>query len=124
VAKSSIRHLMMQALCLAGNRDIVLYKTNDGIRGAASFYRNRTAQEIRSPARLVACLADDPEKHVAFISWHNKDILPPELQKTGQDMGVNLQIKAHLDLGTHYLLLIEAVPKVSEKQVAFKQKES
>lgn len=124
VAKSSIRQPMMEALSLVGNRDIVLYKTDDGIRGAASFYRNRTAQEIGSPARLVACLADDPDKHVALISWHNKDILPPELQKTGQDMGVNLQIKAHIGFGTQYLLLIEAVPKVSEEQVAFKQKES
>jgi hypothetical protein len=115
---------MMEALSLVGNRDIVLYKTDDGIRGAASFFRNRTAQEIRSPARLVAYLADDPDKHVALISWLNRDILPPELQKTGQDMGVNLQIKAHIGFGTHYLLLIEAIPKVSEEQVAFKQKES
>ncbi len=110
VARRSIRRPMVEALSRVGNRDIVLYFPTDGIRGAASFYRNRTAEEITSPAEMVARLADDHKETVALIYWIDKDALPPDLDKAAQAAGTDLQIEAHFDLGKKYLLLVSARP--------------
>jgi len=101
---------MAEALSRVGNRDILLYFPTDGIRGAASFYRNRTAQEIRSPTTLVARLTEDHKETVALIYWIDKDALPPDLDKGAQAAGTDLQIEAHFDLGKKYLLLVSARP--------------
>jgi 4-amino-4-deoxy-L-arabinose transferase-like glycosyltransferase len=110
VARRSIRRPMADALGRVGNRDIVLYYPTDGIRGAASFYRNRTAQEIKSPDVLVARLTKNHNEVVALVYWTDKDGLPPELDKTAQAAGANLQIEAHFDLTKRYLLLVSARP--------------
>ena len=101
---------MVEALSRAGNRDILLYHPTDGIRGAASFYRNRTAQEVMSPVALVARLTEDPKEVVALVYWTDKAALPPELQEAAQPAGADLQIEAHFDLGKRYLLLVSARP--------------
>lgn len=110
VARRSIRRPMAEALSRVGNRDIVLYFPTDGIRGAASFYRNRTAQEIRSPTTLVARLTEDHKETVALIYWIDKDALPQDLDKGAEAAGTDLQIEAHFDLGKKYLLLVSARP--------------
>jgi 4-amino-4-deoxy-L-arabinose transferase-like glycosyltransferase len=99
---------MTEALSLVGNRDILLYRPNDGLRGAASFYRNRTAQEISSPAALVARLAENSHKAVALLYSNDKEALPPELVKAARISGVHFQIKAHFDFDYKYLLLISS----------------
>lgn len=110
VARRSIHGAMAEALSRVGNRDILLYHPTDGIRGAASFYRNRTAQEVMSPAALVARLTEDPKEVVALVYWTDKAALPPELQEAGQPAGADLQIEADFDLGKRYLLLVSARP--------------
>jgi len=120
----SIRHPIDKALGLAGNRDIVLYLADDGIRGATGFYRNRTAQEIRSPEELVARLGEDPERYVVLTSRHGREreSLPPELLMAGIDAGVDLRISAHIDYGSKHLLLIEAIPEGIGEKVVYRQK--
>ena len=108
VARRSIHRPMLGALSRVGSRDIVLYKPTDGLRGAASFYRNRTAQEMRTPVALIERLADNPNQTVALICWIDKDAVPPELDKAAQSVGRNLQIEASFRLGKKYLLLVSA----------------
>ncbi|HMK77501.1 MAG TPA: glycosyltransferase family 39 protein [Thermodesulfobacteriota bacterium] len=108
VARRSIRRPVLQALSRAGNRDILLYKPTDGLRGAASFYRDRTAQEMRTPVALIERLADNPNQTVALICWIDKDAVPPELDKAAQSVGRDLQIEASFRLGKKYLLLVSA----------------
>jgi len=108
VARRSIHRPMLGALSRVGSRDIVLYKPTDGLRGAASFYRNRTAQEITSPDVLVARLAEDENEVVALVYWIDKDTLPPRLLEAAQSVGRDLQIEASFRLGKKYLLLVSA----------------
>ena len=116
VARRSMHRPMVEALSRVGNRDIVLYHPSDGLRGAASFYRNRTAQEITSPATLVGRLAEDHGKTVALVYWSAKDSLPPELDKAGQAAGADLQIEVYFDFRTKYLLLISAGPAAPRRK--------
>jgi len=108
VARRSIRRPVLQALSRAGNRDILLYKPTDGLRGAASFYRNRTAQEITSPDMLVARLTEGRDEAVALLYWIDKDALPPQLLEAAQSEGRDLQIEASFRLGKKYLLLVSS----------------
>jgi|GEM_PF-425806 4-amino-4-deoxy-L-arabinose transferase-like glycosyltransferase len=118
VARRSIRRPMLEALSHAGSRDIVLYRPTDGLRGAASFYRNRTAQEITSPDVLVARLAEGRNEVVALLYWIDKDVLPPQLLEAAQSEGRDLQIEASIRLGRNYLLLVSAGAAVRESKTA------
>ena len=125
IAQSSIRQPMMQALRLAGDEDILLHRCDDGIRGAAGFYRNQTAQEFISPAKLVAELvgnASDTDSDVALVYWFSKNTLPPELQKAAQDAGVNLHIKAHVKCNNKYLLLVSADTTIRGEKITYYDK--
>jgi 4-amino-4-deoxy-L-arabinose transferase-like glycosyltransferase len=110
VARRSMYRPMVEALSRVGNRDIVLYHPSDGLRGAAGFYRNRTAQEITSPATLVGRLGGDHGKTVALVYWSAKDSLPPELDEAGRAAGAALQIEVYFDFRTKYLLLVSLGP--------------
>jgi hypothetical protein len=105
VAKRSIHRPMVEALSRAGNRDIVLYYPTDGIRGAASFYRDRTAQEITSPTTLVARLREDPNKTVALV-YSAEDRLSRDLYEAAQAAGVDVWIESQVRFGRRYLLLV------------------
>jgi len=118
VARRSIRRPMLEALSHAGSRDIVLYKPTDGLRGAASFYRNRTAQEITSPDVLVARLIEGQNEVVALLYWIDKDVLPAQLLEAAQSEGRDLQIEASFDFGKKYLLLVSAGAAVRESKTA------
>ncbi len=111
MAKSSTRQPMMNALRLVGDRDLVIYDTDDGVRGAAGFYRNRSVQEIQSVAGLIIKLGRNPGKTAALTFCNNKDTLPPEIQKAAQNFSTNLHIEAHFNFGEKCLLLISAYPK-------------
>jgi len=111
IASRSIHRPMMEAFSRVGNRDIVLYLPGDGIRGAASFYRNRTAQEIRSPTTLVARLIENQNKTVALVAWIAKDAPPPGLYKAAQAVGINLRIEEAVDFHKEYVLIISAKPQ-------------
>ena len=114
VARRSIRLPIEKALSRVGNRDIILYHPPDGLCGEVSFYRNRTAQELRLPITLVARLKKDCQKTVALIYRVNNDALPPELDKAGQAAGADLQIEAHFELGKRYFLLVSAKPEANK----------
>jgi 4-amino-4-deoxy-L-arabinose transferase-like glycosyltransferase len=107
IAKNSIRKPLMEALNRAGSRDIVLYDPNDGIRGATGFYRNRTAQEIRSPDMLVARLGEKPDNTVALIYMYDQ----AKIIEYAKGIGKNLRIEATFAIGKKHLFLISAGPK-------------
>jgi len=106
VARRSIHRPVVEILSHVGNRDIVLYRPSDGLCGEASFYRNRTAQEVRTPAALIDRLADNPNQTVALIYWIDKDALRPEVDKAAEAAGVDVRIEAQVPLGRGYLSLV------------------
>jgi 4-amino-4-deoxy-L-arabinose transferase-like glycosyltransferase len=116
VARRSIHRPLVEILSHVGNRDILLYcpAESDGLRGEASFYRNRTAQEITSPATLVTRLIKDQNGVVAFVFGTDKDALPPELNKAAQATGANLWIEAQVHFGRGYLLLVSIGSRTRE----------
>jgi len=105
VARRSIRRPMLEALSQAGNRDIVLYRPTDGLRGAAGFYRNRTAQEITSPDILVARLKEDPNKTVALV-YSAQDRPSYDLYEAAQAAGVDIRIEDRCPIYHGYMLLV------------------
>ena len=106
IAKKSIHKPMMEALSRVGNRDLVLYNPNDGIRGAASFYRNNTALEIRSPNELMKKLTDNPNNTVALIYKFDQNELQPLIFDAAKGTGKNLHIEGRFDLGKKPLFLV------------------
>jgi 4-amino-4-deoxy-L-arabinose transferase-like glycosyltransferase len=113
MARCSIYRPMIETIHYSENRDILLYSCDmdDGIRGAMGFYRNKTAQEIRSPEVLVARLSEHPDKTVALISCFSLDALPQELDKAARGFNTNLIIQTHINYRDRYILLVNAVPK-------------
>jgi 4-amino-4-deoxy-L-arabinose transferase-like glycosyltransferase len=106
VARRSMHQTMGQVLNLVGDRDVLLYHPTDGLRGEASFYRNRTAQELTSAEGLVSQLAGNPNKVVALIFSPREEVLPVELSKISQAMETHLQIEACFDFGNKYLHIV------------------
>ena len=116
VARRSIRRPILEALSRAGSRDVLLFKPTDGLRGAAGFYRNRTAQEITSPDILVARLIEGQGETVALLYWVDKNVLPRQLVEAAQSQGRELQVEASFRLGKEYLLLVSAGVPIREAE--------
>ncbi len=110
VAKRDMHPFIVEVLSRAGDRDILLYRPTDGLRGAASFYRNRTAQEITSLPELVSRLAENPDKTVALIRSFDEETLPPQMEKVRQAAGVDLRVEARFHYRRKHILLVSAGP--------------
>lgn len=111
VAKCSIHPAMLEALSLVGNREIVVYQPHDGYpldgpHGEVSFYRNRTAQKVRSWAVLIKRLAENTSKTVAMIYVIDRDALQPELDKAAQTAGGDFRIEAQIPFARGYLFFV------------------
>ena len=117
VARRSIRRPVVEALSRVGNRDIVLYFPTDGLRGAAGFYRNRTAQEVTSPSLLVARLTEDPNKTVALV-YSAEDPLSHDLYETAQAAGADLCIESQARFGRGYLFLVSIGLRTREGKIS------
>ncbi len=66
VGRRSIRGPVEAALATAGDRTVLLFNPSDGLRGAASFWRNRTTEEVRDPESFVRRLLEDPSAVALF----------------------------------------------------------
>jgi 4-amino-4-deoxy-L-arabinose transferase-like glycosyltransferase len=66
VERRSIRGPVEAALAIAGDRTVLLFNPSDGLRGAASFWRNRTAEEVQDPGSFVRRLLEDPSAVALF----------------------------------------------------------
>jgi len=66
VGRRSIRGPVEAALAIAGDRTVLLFNPSDGLRGAASFWRNRTTEEVRDPESFVRRLLEDPSAVALF----------------------------------------------------------
>jgi len=94
-----------------GSRDILLYNPDDGLRGAMSFYRNRTAQEIRSPEQLMKRLMQNQDSTVAMYLHKDRTFIPPELNKAALESGTGLKIITSFHFLDDYLIVISAGPE-------------
>jgi 4-amino-4-deoxy-L-arabinose transferase-like glycosyltransferase len=79
VARRSIRAPVEAALAQAGNRTVLLYNPSDGLRGAASFWRNRTALEVQDLPTFVRRLVEDPNAVGLFHTTVRSRFLEPLL---------------------------------------------
>jgi hypothetical protein len=100
----------VKALSLVGNREIIVYMPHDGYaldgpQGEVSFYRNRTAQRVRTPAALIDRLADKTNQTVALV-YIDRQAIPPELDKAAQAAGGDVQIEAQVPFARGYLLFV------------------
>jgi 4-amino-4-deoxy-L-arabinose transferase-like glycosyltransferase len=105
---------------LAGDREILLYHPSDGLRGAAGFYRNRTALEIRDAGMLVRRLARDTSSTVMLLFWDpENDRHLRDINSAALDAGVDLCVETSVDVGSEgrRLLLVSA----GQKREAYRQ---
>ncbi len=111
VAKCSIHPAMSDALSLVGNREIIIYQPHDGFpldgpQGELSFYRNRTAQKVRSWVVLIRRLAENPNNTVAMIYVIDRDALQLELDEAARTAGGDLKIEAQIPFARGILFFV------------------
>jgi hypothetical protein len=111
VAKSSIHPAMTEALSLVGNREIIIYQPHegfplDGAYGELSFYRNRTAQKVRTRDALIKRFAENPNKTVALFCMISREALQPEVDKIAQTAGGDVRIEAQIPFARGYLFFV------------------
>lgn len=111
VARCSIHPAMTEALSLVGDREIIVYQPHDGFpldgpHGELSFYRNRTAQKVRTAAVLINRLAENPNKTVALFYLINREALQPEVDKIVQAVGGDVRIEAQIPFARGYLFFV------------------
>lgn len=80
-------------LAAAGDRDLLLYRTEDRLRGGCGFFRNRTALEVTDPAELVGMLKNPRTVAVIVSTLSNQKELLAEAARAG----VTLTEEMHVD---------------------------
>ncbi len=108
VSKRSLRQPVEEVIRLADSRELLLYYPGDGLCGAVSFYRNRTASVVNNPPKFVSRLVEDPSKVAAILQSRTGSGLPAQIIDAAQSAGVVLRIEADVDFGRGHLLLIRA----------------
>lgn len=93
----------------AGEREILLYRPDDELRGACAFYRNRTAPEINDAAALVDRLRRAP-RALAVVRTGLDGHLSPELTAGAAAAGVALVEEDFLRYYKHRVKLLSATP--------------
>jgi 4-amino-4-deoxy-L-arabinose transferase-like glycosyltransferase len=112
-AETRNRCLRRQATALvdaADGRRILLYGggLRDGLRGAMSFYADRTALEVDDPTDLVARL-DAESAPVAVVRGRDRNRVPPELQDAAAARGTTLHAIRSVPFACgEFLTLIES----------------
>ena len=98
VGRRSIRGPVEAALAIAGDRTVLLFNPSDGLRGAASFWRNRTAEEIEDPARFVRRLLEDPNAVAIFHLTVREQFLAP-VRRIFSQVGAEPVVEATIPAG-------------------------
>jgi 4-amino-4-deoxy-L-arabinose transferase-like glycosyltransferase len=111
VAKRSIHPAMADVLRLVGDREIIIYQPHDGFpldgpQGELSFYRNRTAQKVRTLEALIKRLVENPDKTVALFYLINKEALQLEVNKIAQTARGDVRIEAQIPFARGYLFFV------------------
>ncbi|HEY9160808.1 MAG TPA: glycosyltransferase family 39 protein [Desulfomonilia bacterium] len=110
VEDKSISRQMDEMLSITGNREMLLYIPNDGLRGYAGFYGKGEVREVVSPYDVVSLLGKNNDKAVILTYSSNKDTIPQELTYAAKDTGLSLKIEAAVDFGNRFLLVISSMP--------------
>jgi len=97
VGKWNIRPPLVKMFAAAGDREILLYRPSDRLRGGAGFYRDRTAQEIQEPVELMRQLSANP-RLVALMNVAAGRGIPRELQAAARQLGVEPVESARISL--------------------------
>ena len=105
IGRRSIRRPVEAALASAGNRTVLLLNPSDGLRGAASFWRNRTAEEVTDPASFVRRLLEDPNAVAIFHMTVREDLLKP-VRSTFSQFGAEPVVEATIPAGGNRVVLL------------------
>lgn len=107
VSRRSVRHVFGAALAAAGQRTVLLYRPDDGTRGGASFWRNRTAEEEPDPVLLIERLSHDHEAVALLRRSKGAAPIPRALLEAAAGLGVTPVVEARfLGAGEHELVLM------------------
>jgi 4-amino-4-deoxy-L-arabinose transferase-like glycosyltransferase len=110
IEDKSISSQMNEALNITGNREMLLYIPNDGLRGYAGFYGNGTVKEIISPYDVVDLLRKNPDKTVVLSFSSDKSVIPRDFTDASKNRGYVFNIEAAVDFGKKYLLVMSLNP--------------
>jgi 4-amino-4-deoxy-L-arabinose transferase len=114
VARRSLRAPVEAALAIAGNRTVVLLDPSDGLRGASSFWRNRTAEETPRTEAFVQRLIEDPNA-VGLFHLNARNPLIGLLQSAFSQRGSELVVEAVIPAGENrQLSVVRARPAIAQ----------
>jgi 4-amino-4-deoxy-L-arabinose transferase-like glycosyltransferase len=111
VDRRSIRGPVEAALSIAGDRTVLLFNPSDGLRGAASFWRNRTAEEVQDPTRFVQRLLDDPNS-VALFHLTARTRFLEFVRNSFSQLGAQPVVEASVPAGENRLVLLWAARRL------------
>jgi len=105
VARRSIRGPVEAALAIVGNRTVLLLDPSDGLRGASSFWRNRTAEEVLDPPSFVHRLLEDPNA-VGLFHMTLRDRFLEHLRSAFAQLGAEPVLEAAVPAGDNRVVLL------------------
>ncbi len=107
VSRRSVRGMFAAALAAAGERTVLLYRPDDGTRGGASFWRNRTAEEVPDPALLIQRLSRDRGAVALIRREKTAEAIPRPLVEAAAELGMTPVVEASFPgAGDHELVLV------------------
>jgi len=107
IQRRSIREPVETALAVAGDRTVLLFNPSDGLRGAASFWRNRTAEEVQDPTHFVRRLLDDPNS-VALFHMTVRERFLEFVRDAFSRLGAQPVVEANVPAGDNRVVLLWA----------------
>jgi len=114
IARRTIRAPVEAALAIAGDRTVLLFDPSDGLRGASSFWRNRTAEEVPQPEAFVQRLLEDPNA-VGLFHSRARDPLLDYVRSAFSQQGAEPVVEAVIPAGHNRVVsLWRARPVVAQ----------
>ncbi|HBZ70250.1 MAG TPA: hypothetical protein DEP35_11145 [Deltaproteobacteria bacterium] len=105
VGRRSIREPVEAALAIAGDRTVLLLDPSDGLRGASSFWRNRTAEEVPDAASFARRLLEDPNA-VGLFHMPARDGFLEYVRSAFTQVGAQPVLEAALPAGENRVVLL------------------
>lgn len=109
VGDKSISKQMNEMLSITGNRQMLLFVPNDGLRGYAGFYGRGEAKEVNLPSDVVSLLGKNNDKAVILTYSSDKNSIPQDLIYAAKNTGSSLKIESAVDFGNKFLLVISSM---------------
>jgi 4-amino-4-deoxy-L-arabinose transferase-like glycosyltransferase len=107
-AEAGWRSPLAGAMAAAGDRELLLYRPDDEMRGACGFYRRRTAPEVLGAEDLLARLREPPPA-LALLKL-DRGRLPRRIRSAAAAAGADLEVELRLPYYRRELALVRVGP--------------